>query len=86
MGETFQAVSHVNPEFSTQMGNIFNWWSGFYYVVIPGYGILKSADLVNYELYREDPDIKSLFVDHNGVLLARDLSSGNVYYRKNTPE
>ncbi len=82
-GETFTFVHHVLPEFSTAMGNTFTRWKDFYYVIVPGYGILRTYDLVNYETYWTNLNLIELFVDHNGVLVAKDQDNLTVYYRHN---
>ncbi|MDT8401924.1 MAG: sialidase family protein [Bacteroidales bacterium] len=83
-GATFTLVHQVYPEFGMVMGNTFNRWEEYYYVAVPGYGILKTHDLVNYEAYWRNPDIIELFIDHNGVLVARDINNISIYYRHNT--
>ncbi|HUS86327.1 MAG TPA: sialidase family protein [Bacteroidales bacterium] len=83
-GATFTNVHHVSPQFGTSMENTFNRWKDFYYVIIPGFGILKSYDLVHYEKYWLNYDLRELFIDHNGVLIAKDWDLHTVYYRHNT--
>jgi hypothetical protein len=82
---TFKSVISVSPEWGTSDNdNIFNKWGNFYYVLIPGWGILKSADLTHYEEYWYNSNLRDLFIDHNGDLIAKDQSSNTVYYRKNS--
>jgi hypothetical protein len=66
------------------MDNIFNKWSNFYYVLVPGFGILKSTDLNQYEVYYVNSELNNLFIDHNGVMIAKDWNYQTVYYRKNS--
>jgi len=66
------------------MENTFNKWGNFYYIIIPGYGILKSSDLIHYEVYWHNTDLRNLFIDYNGVLIAKDWDWKTVYYRKNS--
>jgi hypothetical protein len=85
MGLTFKRVHSVYPQWGTTMeNNNFIRWNGFYYIIVPGYGILKSADLVNYENYWLNSDLNDLFIDSNGVLIAKDWDWKTVYYRKNS--
>jgi hypothetical protein len=84
MGATFQSVYGVSPVFGTTMDNVFNKWKDFYYILIPGFGILKSSDLTHYQIYWLNYDLENLFIDHNGVLIAKDWNLKTVYYRKNT--
>jgi hypothetical protein len=46
--------------------------------------ILKSSDLTHYQIYWLNYDLENLFIDHNGVLIAKDWNLKTVYYRKNT--
>jgi len=80
----FRYVHSVGPSFRTSMDNIFNKWGNFYYVAIPGYGIMKSYDLKTYEDYWVNRDLVNIFIDHNGVLLVKDIDYQTVYYRKNS--
>lgn len=83
-GENFTSVHAVSPQFGTSMNNTFTWYDDFYYVLIPGFGIMKTYDLVNYENYWRNDDLLDLFIDHNGVLIAKDWDYKTVYYRNNT--
>jgi hypothetical protein len=66
------------------MDNSLAKWGNYYYVLIQGWGILRSADLINYEEYWFNKSLSKLFIDHNGDLIAKDQSSNTVYYRKNS--
>jgi len=82
---TFNNVISVSPEWGTSDNdNIFNKWGNFYYILIPGWGILKSADLNTYDVYWVNNNLNNLFIDHNGVLIAKDWNMNTVYYRKNS--
>ena len=83
-GDTFTSVHHVSPQFGTSMLNTFTRYDDFYYVLIPGFGIMKTYDLVNYENYWRKSELFDLFIDHNGVLVAKAWGSETVYYRNNT--
>ena len=84
MGATFTRLYSAFPQFGTTMDNIFNKWSNFYYVLVPGFGILKSTDLNQYEVYYVNSELNNLFIDHNGVMIAKDWNYQTVYYRKNS--
>ena len=84
MGATFRSLYGVSVSFRTTMDNVFNKWKGIYYIQIPGYGILKSTDLIHYEEYFPNNNLDNLFIDHNGVLIAKKWNSATVYYRQNT--
>lgn len=83
-GVTFTSVYDVWPQWSTSFENTFNKWGNFYYILIPGYGILKSSDLTHYDDYWVNSDLRTLFIDYNGVLIAKDWNMKTVYYRKNS--
>lgn len=83
-GNTFERVHSVAVSFRSSYDNIFNKWGDSYYVAMPGFGIMKSSDLRKFENFWIYPDLRMLYVDHNGVLLAKDFSFNAVYYRKNS--
>jgi len=84
MGENYTRVYSTWPEFGTLMDHIFHKHGDIYYVLVPGYGILKTPDLENFEIYWRNNALNDLFMDHNGVLIARDWEWDKVYYRKNS--
>jgi hypothetical protein len=83
-GVSYSSLYAVAPQFVTEMDNIFNKWGNFYYILLPGFGILKSFDLKNFEVYWNNNNLNNLFIDHNGVLIAKDWNMNRVYYRKNS--
>ena len=83
MGATYRRLFNCWPQFGTTMDNIFNRWGNTYYILVPGFGILKSDDLEHYETYWLNNELNNLFIDHNGVLIAKDWNNNTVYYRKN---
>ena len=84
LGQAYTRVCYVPVGFRTSMENIFNRTGNVYYVLIPGYGILKSYDLTTYEEYFPNGNLRNLFIDHNGVLIAKHHNWKTVYYRKNS--
>jgi hypothetical protein len=82
-GVTYNLQYNTSVKFVSSMVNIFNKWGSFYYVVIPGFGILKSNDLNSYNVFYTNPDLTKLFIDHNGVLIAKELNTNKAWYRKN---
>ncbi|HUX58602.1 MAG TPA: hypothetical protein VMV77_16650 [Bacteroidales bacterium] len=88
-GTTFSYVYGINPDWGSVMEDIFLKVNNFYYILVPGWGILKSTDLTNYDIYWINFNLRDLFIDHNGVLIGKywswQFSSQNtVYYRKNS--
>lgn len=89
-GVTYKRVHSVGPEWGSSLENTFIRCGSFYYVFIPGWGILKSTDLDNYETYWTNFNLRKLYMDHNGVLLGtywnweETYPQKIVYYRKNS--
>ena len=88
-GLNYSFVYRVNPQWNSSLENTFNKYGGFYYVFIQGYGILKSKDLTNYEIYWQNQDLGNLFIDHSGVLIGKNWSwqfpyPRIIYYRHNS--
>jgi len=86
-GATFTSVYSVYPKFSTSMENTFNKVGKFYYILIPGYGILKTSDPGNaagYSEFYSNPDLFNLFIDHNEVFIAKTLNTNTVFYYKSS--
>jgi hypothetical protein len=87
-GKSYSALFSASPTFGTSDNdNIFNKLGSYYYILIPGFGIVRTSDLTNaaaYQVYYNNPDITNLFIDNNGVLIARTLSTNTVFYHKST--
>ncbi len=84
MGATFNPIEGVGVAFRTTMDHVFNKWKGLYYIMIPGFGILRTQDLEHFDHYYENSNIDNLFIDHNGTLIAKQWNSSTVFYRKNS--
>jgi hypothetical protein len=83
----FTRIHSVYPQWgSTWENNHFIRWQNFWYVVIPGSGIYKTFDMLQFQPYWNNTDLLDLFIDHNGVLIAKDWDWKTVYYRRNTEE
>jgi hypothetical protein len=89
LGLSFKYVYAVMPEWGSSYDHLFKKVGNFYYVLAPGWGILKSSDLVHFDDYWINLNLRDLFIDHNGVLLGKHWSwqypyENIVYYRKNS--
>lgn len=84
LGATFEMVKDVTPAFRTSMLNTFLKWKDDYYVTIPGYGIMQSKDLRQYEDFWYNRQIDNLFIDHNGVMMATEWGVNAVLYRRDS--
>jgi hypothetical protein len=83
-GVTYNQVYSVPYDWSVSFNNTYTRWNNFYFVLIPGLGIMKSVDLIHFEMYWDNPELSSFFIDHNGVLITKDLNKNTIYYRKNS--
>jgi hypothetical protein len=84
-GATFKKIHSVYPNWgTTRKHKMFQLINGSYWILVPGYGIVKSKDLVSFEDYWVNNNLTDLFIDHNGVIIARDWDNKTVYYRKNS--
>jgi hypothetical protein len=89
-GQTYSLLYSVEPAWGGYMENNICRWGNFYYILVPGYGILRSADLINYEPYFVNSNLSDLYMDHNGVLMVKyyNWKTGEnpkiIYYRKNS--
>ena len=79
-GATFAPVHSVGVTYRSSYDNIFTRFGNTWYVAIPGYGIMRSADLLDYESYHLFSDLRTLFIDHNGVMIVRDKDSQSAWY------
>jgi hypothetical protein len=82
-GVSFTPIHSVGVTFRSSYDNIFTRFGDYWYVAIPGFGIMKSADLINYENYRVYDDLRTLYMDHNGVMIVRDKDFQSVWYHSN---
>ena len=85
-GVTFVPVHSVGVTFRSSYDNIFTRSGKFWYVAIPGYGILRSADLLHYENFHVFSDLRTLYIDHNGVMLVRDKDFKSVWYNSGSDQ
>jgi hypothetical protein len=88
-GASFQYAYGATPEWGSSINNLFYKVKNFYYVLAPGWGILKTTDLTNFEIFWMNRNLRDLFIDHNGVMLGtywnyQDPYRRIVYYRKNS--
>ncbi|MHC1731703.1 MAG: WD40/YVTN/BNR-like repeat-containing protein [Bacteroidales bacterium] len=79
-GVSFTHVHSVGVTFRSSYDNIFTRYGKYWYVAIPGFGIMKSADLIHYENYWRFNDLRTLYMDHNGVMIVRDKDFHSVWY------
>jgi len=85
-GATFTLVwNNMTPRFYTDWDyNFVQQYNSTYYLCLPGAAILKTQDFVQFETYWVNNNLLDLFIDNNGVLIAKDFNYNTVYYRKDT--
>jgi hypothetical protein len=62
------------------MSKIIQKKGNYYYILIPGYGIIRTPDYESFELFWRNADIVYLYQTHDGVLIAKGLNNDKVYY------
>ncbi|MFN8241817.1 MAG: hypothetical protein U0X39_13835 [Bacteroidales bacterium] len=83
MGTSFTEVFNAWPAFMTTSETDFVLkWKSWYYVVLPGYGIVRSKDLVSFQDYYQNQQIFNFFIDHNGVIIAKMMWQNTIFYKK----
>lgn len=86
-GATFKKIHSVYPNWgTTRKHKMFQFINGWYWILVPGYGIVRTADLVNFKDYWINNNLTDLFIDNNGVIIAKDWDNKTVYYRKNSAD
>jgi len=79
--QNFTELYSVITNTSMSGFNFFNYYKGTYYILIPGKGIIRTTDMIHFEDYWNNPDIFNLFIDHNGVMIAK--GNQRIFYRHN---
>ena len=84
LGATYNKVYSAMPVFSGWMGKTFYKFKDFWYVLIPGYGVVKTKDFTNYSTLWNNGGAYDMYLDHNGVILIRDFLNHFRYYYRGT--
>jgi len=79
-GKTFRKVYSVWPEYGTIMSKIIQKKGNYYYILIPGYGIIRTLDFEKFETFSPNTKIVYLYLTHDGVLIARGLDNNTIYF------
>lgn len=80
-GENFLKKHSVWPAFGTLMDHTVYKRGGTYYILIPGYGILVTDDFERFETIFNSDAVNDMFMDDEGVIIARELGGQQVHYR-----
>jgi len=81
--QVFTRVYSLMASYNTApMKDVFNKINGYYYICIPGAGILKTINFNSFELVYDNSDIRGLMIDHNGVFFVTNKDFNKVYCYK----
>ena len=85
-GASYTQTINVNVGYNGgSPGNCFYKYKNYWYIMFPGYGILKTTDFVNFKPVWANNYSLYIFMDHNGVILATDLGQNYAYYFRSAP-
>ncbi|MBN2862576.1 MAG: exo-alpha-sialidase [Bacteroidales bacterium] len=84
LGASFFELHSVYPYSGATVETNIKQWGDLYYIVMPGFGILKSSDLEHFTNYWQENALHDLFIDHNSNLIAKGYNNNTVYYQHNT--
>ncbi len=82
LGQTYSLKYSVSPIYGTSMQKSIQKVNGMYYILVPGYGILKTPDFETYDTFVKNTSMVFLYQDHTGTLIARGLQNKYAYYYK----
>ncbi len=80
-GEHFIKKYSVWPAFGTLMDHTVYKRGNTYYILIPGYGILQTTDFEKFDTIFNNDAVNDMFMDDEGVIIARELYGQQVHYR-----
>lgn len=82
-GQTFNRLYSISiPYGAWPMTGTFSKINGYYYVCIPGAGILKTTNFDTFEFIYSNAYIRGLMIDHSGVFFATASDFKTVYCYK----
>lgn len=71
LGKTYKLVHSVPVTFGTgSMQTYFQKFGPDYYMVVPGFGVLKTRNFEQFDTFFSEPNINSLYIDQNGSVFA----------------
>lgn len=80
LGQTFKKVYNVNKGYMPSSGQVIQKINNNYYILLSHFGILKTTDFENFEVFWDNPNVFNLYRNHEGVLIVREFGSDLVYY------
>ena len=80
-GQTYEGKYAMEVDYySSPMGTVFHKYGSDYYICMTGGGIVKTSNFETFNLFWDNTDVRELWMDHNGVMLATQLNLGTVFY------
>lgn len=80
LGQTYKKVYNVLPEYGTTMEKSILKKGDYYYILIPGYGIIRTPDFDNFETFWRNTEIVYLYLTYDGVIICKGFDNDVVYY------
>jgi len=80
LGKSFKKVYSISFYYGPDMSKIIQQKGGWYYILIPGYGIIRTTDFEQFETFWQNSDVLNLYQTHDGVLISKGYSNYPVYY------
>lgn len=80
LGQTYKNVYNVVPQYGTTMERTIRKKDGYYYILIPGYGIIRTPDFDNFETFWRNTEIVYLYITYDGVIICKGFDNEVVYY------
>jgi hypothetical protein len=67
LGKTYKMVYSGSVTFNTgSMQSYVHKFGSYYYVAVPGFGVLKTPNFEQFETFFSEPNINGLYIDHTG--------------------
>lgn len=71
LGKSYKMVFSGSVSFNTgSMQSYVHQFGAFYYMAIPGFGVLKTLNFETFETFFSEPNINGLYIDHTGSVVA----------------
>ncbi len=83
MGQSFTRIYNVKTIFG--VGSMIRKYGSWYYLLIEGYGVLKTSDFKDFETIFNEPYIHALYIDHTGCIAVTgwlEKANRTFYYNK----
>jgi len=83
MGAHFELKASFHAAFGTSMFHTVHKWRGWYYILIPGHGIQKTADFEKFTTFWRNEKALDMFFDANGNIVVLLYNFNGIYYYDN---